>query len=207
METNNKIKKLTEKIHREGLEKANKEADEIISKAKDEAARIISKAEEDADSIRERADKEAGDIKEKFESEIRLSSRQAISSLRKEIGELIQAAVLKEPVEEAFDDSQFVSELLETVVKNWSPCDDDNELQVLLPEDKLKEVENFFRQRSSRVLNKGVNLKQYNGSGKGFEIMPDNGHYKISMTDEAFNSFLQEHFRKQTIDFLFGNNK
>ncbi len=207
METNNKIKKLTEQIHREGLEKANKEADEIISKAKEEAAGIISKAEEDADAVRNRAEKEATDMKEKFESEVRLSSRQAISSLRKEIGELIQASVLKEPVEEAFDDNRFVSELIATVVENWDPCDDNNELQVLLPGDRLEETENFFRQRSSRVLNRGVNFKEYNGPGKGFEIMPDNGHYKISMTDEAFNSFLQEHFRKQTLDFLFGNNK
>jgi V/A-type H+/Na+-transporting ATPase subunit E len=206
METNNKIKKLTEKIHREGLEKANKEAGEIINKAKEEADQIISKAKEEADSLRTRAGKEAEETKEKVQSELRLSSRQAISSLRKEIGELIQASVLKDPLDKTFDDSKFVSGLIEIMVENWKSGGEEVELEVLVPGDKLKEMEDYFRKRSAKILNKGVSLKEYNGSGKGFEIKPANGHYKIIMTDEAFNSFLQEHFREQTLDFLFGKD-
>lgn len=205
METHNKIKELTEKIHREGLEKANKEAEQIIEKARKEADEIISKAGEEADSIIKSARKEAEALSHKIKSDIRLSSQQAISNLRKEISELVQASVVKEPIDKAFNDSRFVTGLLETMVKNWNPCEAEGDLQVLLPKDKLKMMENYFRKKSSHVLNRGLSLKEYNGSGNGFEIRPKNGHYKISMTDEAFDRFLKEHFKTQTLEFLYGS--
>ncbi|MGM0666515.1 MAG: V-type ATP synthase subunit E family protein [Bacteroidota bacterium] len=205
MDTNNRIKELTDKIHREGLEKANRDADEIIEKARKEAEQIISKAGDEADSIIRSAKKEAEKLSHKIKSDVRLSSQQAIANLRKEISELVQASVMKEPIDEAFNDSSFVSGLLETMVKNWNPCEGEAELQVLLPKGKLKIVENYFRQKSGHVLNRGLSLKEYNGSGNGFEIRPKNGHYKISMTDEAFDRFLKEHFKSQTLEFLYGS--
>ncbi|MDZ7740175.1 MAG: hypothetical protein U5K32_14160 [Bacteroidales bacterium] len=204
METHNNIQKLTEKIHREGLEKAKMEADQILSRAQEEAAGIINDARKEAESIKENARKEAEDSSKKIRSELRLSSQQSILSLKKEISELVQAEVIKEPLEDAFNDKGFVRDLLSTVVSNWNACQDETDLQVLVPADKLKEVENFFREKTGRVLNKGLSVGQYNGSGNGFEIKPENGHYKINMTDEAFNRFLKEHFRPRTLDFLYG---
>jgi len=204
METHNKIKTLTDKIHREGLEKANIEAEKIIAGAREEAEKIINDARKEAGSITANARKEAEDISKKIRSEVRLSSQQAILNLRKEISELVQAEVLKEPLTEAFTDKTFVRDLLSTLVKNWNPCEGESDLQVLVPGDQMKEIENFFREKSGLVLNKGLSLRQYNGSGNGFEIQPKNGHYKINMTDEAFNSFLQDHFRPKTLDFLYG---
>lgn len=204
METHNNIQKLTEKIHREGLEKANKEAEIIIAGAKEEAEEIITNAKKEAESLKDKARKEAEDSSKKIKSELRLSSQQSISSLKKEISELIQAEVIKEPLQEAFNDNGFVRDLLSTVVSNWNACQEETDLQVLVPANKLKEVENFFREKTGRVLNKGLSLGQYKGSGNGFEIKPENGHYKINMTDEAFNRFLKEHFRPKTLEFLYG---
>ncbi|MFO7755132.1 MAG: hypothetical protein R6V34_04005 [Bacteroidales bacterium] len=204
METHNNIQKLTEKIHREGLEKANKEAEIIIARAKEEAGEIVTNAKKEAESIKENARKEAEDTSNKIKSELRLSAQQSISSLKKEISELVQAEVIKEPLQEAFSDNNFVRDLLSTVVSNWNANQEETDLQVLVPDDKLKEVENFFREKTGRVLNKGLSLGKYNGSGNGFEIKPENGHYKINMTDEAFNRFLKEHFRPRTLEFLYG---
>jgi V/A-type H+-transporting ATPase subunit E len=204
MDTNNRIKELTDKIHREGLEKANREAEEIIKNARAEADKIIGKAGEEADSIISSARKEAEELSHKIKADVRLSSQQAIANLRKQISELVQASVMKEPIDEAFNDSSFISGLLETMVQNWKPCNGEAELQVLLPKEKLKIVEDYFRKKSSHLLNRGLSLKEYNGSGNGFEISPKNGHYKISMTDETFDRFLKEHFKSQTLEFLYG---
>ena len=204
MEPNNKIKTLTDKIYHEGLEKANNEAEKIIAGAREEAEKIVNEARKEADTIRDNARKEAEDISKKITSEVRLSSQQAILTLKKEISELVQAEVLKEPLTEAFTDKTFVKELLSTLVKNWKPCEGESNLQVLVPGDQMKEIENFFREKSGMVLNKGLSLGQYKGSGNGFEIQPENGHYKINMTDEAFSHFLRDHFRPKTLDFLYG---
>ncbi|HDR67834.1 MAG TPA: hypothetical protein ENN61_02160 [Bacteroidaceae bacterium] len=199
-----KIKELTEKIRREGLEKANKEAEEIIEKARNEAGEIIHEAKKKADSIINTAKKQAEDISQRMTSEVRLSSQQAILNLKKEISELIQTSVLKEPLKQAFNDQKFVRTLLETLVKKWDPAKEEGGLQVFLPKDQLQETETYFRENLAGVLNKGLSLGEYRGTGKGFEIQPKEGHYKINITDEAFEIFLKEHFKPVTLDFLYG---
>ena len=52
-------------------------------------------------------------------------------------------------------------------------------------------------------LSNGIDLKEVSGIGAGFEIQPNNGHFKISMTDEAFRLFLKENLRPVAHKFLF----
>ncbi len=206
MEHNEKIKKLAEKIHREGVEKANEEAGRIIDEARREAEMIVNDAKEKAGSILADAKGKAEDFSRRMESEIRLSSQQALVNLKKEIAELIQAAVLKEPLKKAFNDQEFIRRLLETMVENWDPSGDDEELHVLLPQDHLEEMETYFREKSASLMNNGLKLDGYRGPGNGFEIRPNNGHYKINLTDEAFEIFLKDHFKPRTLEFLYGGS-
>ncbi len=199
-----KIKELTEKIHREGFEKANKESADIIEQAKNEAEAIISDAEKRADMIVQDARKQAEENARKIDAEVRLSSQQALINLRKEISELIRAGVLKEPLNQAFDDHHFIRKILETLVGNWNPCTDESDLQLMVPKEQLAEMDAYLKERSGRIMNKGLNLEKYSGTGKGFEIQPSNGHYKINVTDEAFETFLDEHFKPKTLEFLYG---
>lgn len=199
-----KIKELTSKIHREGVEKANKEASEIIQKAKKEAEELKSDARKEADKILDEAKKKSEDISRRIESEVRISAQQAIMNLRKEISELILASALKEPLSRAFDDQLFIRKLLETLVENWDSGKENKDLLAMLHKDQLAEMEEYLKTQSGMIMNKGLSLKEYNGSGKGFEIQPKNGHYKINITDEAFEVFLKEHFKPQTLDFLYG---
>lgn len=199
-----KIKELTNKIHREGVEKAHKEASEIIQSAKKEAEALKNEAEKEAENILLEARKKSEDISRRIESEVRISAQQAIMNLRKEISELIMASVLKKPLTQAFDDQLFIRKLLETLVENWSSEEENSELQVMLHKDQLAEMEDYLKTQSGMLMNQGISLKQYNGSGKGFEIQPKNGHYKINITDEAFEIFLKDHFKPQTLKFLYG---
>lgn len=199
-----KIKELTEKIHREGFEKANQESAEIIETANNNAEELIRNAEKRAELIIQQAKKQAEENARKIEAEVRLSSQQALINLKKEISELIQAGVLKEPLNQAFDDHHFIRKILETLVGNWNPCTDETDLHVMVPEDQLAEMDAYLKERSGRIMNKGLNLDRYSGTGKGFEIQPSNGHYKINVTDEAFETFLDEHFKPKTLEFLYG---
>ncbi len=53
------LKHLIEQIHREGVEKANEQADTIISQAKEKAAKIVAEAEEKAHSLLKKAQTES----------------------------------------------------------------------------------------------------------------------------------------------------
>jgi len=199
-----KLKELTEKIHREGFEKANEDSARIIETAHNEAEAITRDAEKRAEKIVQEAKKQAEENARKVEAEVRLSSQQALINLKKEISELIQAGVLKEPINQAFDDHHFIRKILETLVGNWNPCTDETDLHLMVPQEQLAEMDAYLKERSGRIMNKGLNLDKYTGSGKGFEIQPSNGHYKINVTDEAFESFLDEHFKPKTLEFLYG---
>lgn len=204
MEMHSKIKELTKKIQREGLEKANQEADKIIQEAKAEAEKLIKEAKAEADKIREDAKKSAVDFEDRMKSEVRMSQQQALANFKKEIVELIQVPLVKEPLEQSLNDREFMNKLLETMVKNWKSTEEDADLEVLLPKDQLESADKYLKNKVSGLLKNGLVIKEYPGIKKGFEIQSDKGHYKISLSDEAFEQFIKEHFKPRTVEFLFG---
>lgn len=204
MEMDNKIREIAEKIHREGLEKANQEAEQIINEAKKESERILAGARKEAEKILNNAGKEAEEFSEKIQSEIRIAHRQALEGLKLEITGLIQDNVISAPVRSGLEDKTFFLKLLETVVENWKDHSQDAALEVLLPSDQLESAENHFRSKVKELLDSGLAFKPVPGLSNGFEIRPKNGGYKISMTGEALVEFLSTYFRSKTRDFLFG---
>jgi len=207
MEMNHKIKEIADKIHREGVEKANREAGQIVGEAKQEAERIIADARRQAEEILRDAKTQEEDFSEKIRSEIRIAHRQAMAGLKKEITDLIQAGVIGESVRTGLEDHTFVLKLLESVVENWKNHASDPELEVLLPADQLENTEKQFRNKVNGLLNNSLVFTPVPGLSSGFEIRPQNGGYKISMTDEALEEFLRSHFRPRTAEFLFGGEE
>lgn len=204
METHNKIEELTRKIHREGLEKAQKEAEIILAEAKREALRMREDAIAEAEKIRSDAKTEAEKQSRLVHAELRTSMQRTIAHMKKEISELIQAEVIKKPLAESMNSKEMMSRLLETAIRNWNACSDDHDLKVLVPRDHLESAEAHLRKSMLEVMNNGLVLKSDPSVKSGFEIQPSNGHYKISMSDEAFELLIREHFRPRTLEFLFG---
>jgi len=203
MEHNNKIKDLTDKIYREGIEKANEEAQLVISKSKKEASIIIDDATKEAARIVNQAEKDALHIAERIKTDLRLSSQQSLGVLRKEITELIQVKVLEEPLQKAFKDHEFMQKMLEMVINKWDPMNGDSGLDVLIPKDKIEETEQYYIKKVGTLLNKGLSFTADQNLKNGFEILPKNGNYKICVTDSAFEAFLSTHFKESISEFLF----
>ncbi|MFW5877733.1 MAG: hypothetical protein ACOCUP_01340 [bacterium] len=207
MEMHSKIKELTEKIQREGLEKANSEAERIKQEAIAEAEKLLSDAKKESEKIRENAKKESEDFTERMRSEFKMSQQQALTNLKKEITDIIQTKTIGEPVKSGLEDKEFINKLLETLIKNWKDSHESMDLEILLPADQLEDTEKYLKKKMSDLMNNGLVVKEYPGIKGGFEIKPQSGHYKISMTDEAFEMFIKEYFKPKTVEFLFGGNE
>jgi V/A-type H+-transporting ATPase subunit E len=203
MEVNSKIKELTEKIRREGLEKAEAEASRIKEEAEKEALLIKENAENESAKILENARREADSYAEKVRADLRLSADQSLIKLRTDIRELLLDNLVKGPVENTMNDIDFITSLIKKVVENWKDCNEDASLMVLLPDDLYQEVQDQFRKTAGNLLNNGLTLKSSRDISGGFEIKPEGGRYKISFTDEAFEVFLKESFRPVAKSFLF----
>lgn len=200
-----KLQELTEKIYREGVNKANEEAEKILSEARSEAAGIIAEAEKRAEAIIGTARAEEAELRKNSLNELQLSARQAMSDLKQRIAEMIEAETISPETGAAFKDTNFIAEIMKSIIANWKPASGEPvDLEVLLPEEKQKELEEWFAGQAGNLLQKGVKVETTGKVKSGFLIGPAEGGYRISFTDEDFDSFFLTYLRPKLIEMLFG---
>jgi len=205
---NNKLELLTEKIYREGVIKAEEEAEHIIRLAKEKAKNIISEAKEREKAIIDQAHQTARELKQNVHSELKLSSRQFINTIKQKVSRLIESEVLSVPITTVFEDKSFIKEIIELVINKWHLEDPDSaSLSLLLPEaDKNILEEHFIREVRERF-NTGIDISFDPKMKTGFKISPENGNYRISFMDEDFIELFKTFLRPRLISFLFGTEK
>ncbi len=199
----NKLQELTQKLYNEGVEKANQEAEKILNDAKKEAEKIKSEAEKDAEKKIKDAEKKADEIKRNVESELSLAAKQTIRNVEQKITDTIVAKATDLPVKDAFNDSEFMKELILTAVKNWSPSDESMNLAVLLPEKMQKDFDDFFKSKAGKELKDGIELGFSENIKGGFKIGPADGSFQISFTQEDFANFFKAYLRPKTVEMLY----
>ncbi|MFP4620945.1 MAG: V-type ATP synthase subunit E family protein [Bacteroidales bacterium] len=199
-----KLQELTNKLYNEGVEKANEEANKIVEDAKKEADKIKNEAKKEADEIVSNARKESEDLKKNAKSEIELAAKQTLREVQKQITEMITMGVIKEPVKESMDDTEFIKELIETLIKHWSSQSDEQvNLAVTIPENKQKELQDYLENKAAQQLNAGIQVEISDRMKGGFSIGPADGSYKISFSEEDFENFFKSYLRPRTVEMLF----
>lgn len=199
-----KILELTEKIYNEGVEKAKKEADLIIANAKKEAENIINASKNKEKEIAEQAQKQADELKKNADSEIRLAARQFISNLKQQITGLVTTAQVATPVKSAFEDKEFVKNIILTIIKNWNPQKPEElNINLLLPKKEEKEFTDFFNNKAKELLDSGLEVNFEPNIKSGFKIGPKNGSYFISFTDKDFENYFINYLKDRTKKMIF----
>lgn len=197
----NKLQELTDKIYQEGLEKGNQEAKAIVDKANEEAKSIVESAKKDAEQILNEAKKKAEETLKNTESEIKLSSKQALIALKQEITDVINNSIIGSATGNAFD-VEFTKKMVETTLSNWSK-EQSADMSVILPQSQEEELTAYFTKSVKDMLDKGVELKFDPSIKSGFQVSPKDGGYKVSFTDEDFSAFFKQYLRPKLIDILF----
>ncbi len=199
-----KIAELTDKIYKEGVEKGEKEKETIIKSAEENAAQIKENANKEAEKIIENAKVKAEEMKRNMESEIKLSSQQAISSLKQKIVDILMVKAVEQNISVNLSDPDFIKEMIVTIVKSWKIGKNEGEtLEVLLPETSRIKLENSLKESIKNILGEGLSVSFSKNIKGGFQIGPKEGKFKISLTDEDFNEFFKEYLRPKTRLFLF----
>jgi V/A-type H+-transporting ATPase subunit E len=201
-----KIQQLTETIYNEGVEKARTEADAIIKEANEKAENIKKDAQKEADRIVEEANEKAEELKKQVDSEIKMTTNQAVSAMKQEITTLITMKVIQPSVKELFADTDYLKSLISDVVKGWIEKED-FDLKVILPEANREKLEKYFQNNLADELNKGLQVTFTKNMKSGFKIGPSDGSYIISFTDDDFTNFLKSYLRPKTSQLLFEEEK
>lgn len=193
-----KIDELTNKIYHEGVEKGKAEAQRIIEDAQAEAQRIIAEAQNKAQELAAEAEKKAAELDKNTKSELKLYTDQAVNALKSEITTLISDKLLKEGVQKATANTDFLGQFLVSLASRW---DEKEQMVISAPEaDKLKA---YFASHTKELLDKGLTINKINGKDVLFSVSPADGSYKINFGEEEFINYLKDFLRPQLIEMLF----
>lgn len=196
---NDKLQELTHKIYNEGLEKGRKEGEEIMEKAKKEADQILEEARKQADEMREKAEKEAEELRKNVNSELAISARQSVTAIKQNIAGLISDKAVKDALGKAFDDREFIKDIIGRLVENWSDIEkSDKDVLLFLPEKDRDKLGDALMAKAAKNIEGNLEIEFEEGIKSGFKIGPKDGSYKISFTEKDFEHFFKQYLRPRT---------
>jgi len=200
---NDKLQELTKKIYDEGLEKGQKEAQELVDNAKKEAEAIISKAKKEAGEIVAKAGAEADELKKNVNSEIVLASKQAISKVKQKVAELLSQKAVEQALDKTFDDKELIKTLITKIAEQWGEISkSDQGVLVYLSEKDKQQLEGFLMNKLANNIKQGFDVDFEEGIKSGFRIGPKDQSFKISFTEKDFETFFKQFLRPKTQKFF-----
>ena len=203
MENNdNKLDILTKKIYEEGIEKAQNDAKEIVEKAQNEANNIIKEAEAKANAILEKAQDESSTLRQKTETELNMSAKQAVASLKQQITNLISDKIAVDMTTAAFKDEDFVRELMSKIIEKWN-AEGNIDLKVIMNEKEKEEFEKYLLAKHKNLLDNNLTLVANSFQKEGFVIQPKDGSYKITFSEKVFEEFFNAYLKEYSKKLLF----
>ena len=200
-----KLQELTDRLYKDGVEKASQEAKGILEKAHQEAEALRAKAATEASSVVNSAKAEAEQLKSKALAEIKMAGEQAVATLKSEITNLLATSALSASVKSAVDDAAFVKDLVKDLLAKWDP--QNPEVALVLPEKKRADFDKLFQAKAGETLGKGVELKFETRMEGGFRLEPRDGSFVLSFTDRDFQQFFQSFLKVRAKEILFPSPK
>lgn len=193
-----KIQELTDKIRREGVEKGQEEAAQIIAQAKEQAAKIVADAKVQAEAIAAQAKKAAAELDQNTKSELKLYMGQAINALKSEITNIISDKVVAESVKKLTDDKDFLGKFTVALATEWAKQGD-----IVISSADAEGLKTYFAREAKALLDKGVKIEKVNGRQTLFTVEPADGCYRVDFGKEELESYFKNFLRPQLIEMLF----
>ncbi|WP_321343779.1 V-type ATP synthase subunit E [uncultured Draconibacterium sp.] len=199
-----RIKEITQKIYNEGITKAKDDAEQLLAEAKKKADAIIQSAKKTQEEIIRDAQKKAEEERNRNQAKLQLAARQFISQLKQQITALITTVQIETPINEAFNDNDFIKKVILTLIEKWDPEARENmDIQLLLPPNDQKQLTAFLQSKATEAMNNGVEISVDPKLKSGFRIGPKDGSYLISFTAQDFANYFKQYFKERTKKLLF----
>ncbi len=184
------LQALMERIQKDAVEKAELEANAIISKAKDKAAAIVKAAEDEAKAKLEQADKDAEAFTERCGRTLEQAARDLLLSVGKNLEKMI-LDLLSLQIEKSLDEST-VKNMLLSIAKSYS-----SDIEVDFSEADAKALSSFVMGEFAKQLKAGVTVESDKGVKFGFRIKLDGGKVSHEFTEQAMAESLSALLRPQ----------
>ena len=194
----NKIQALTDKIYREGVEKGNVEAKQIVAKAQEEAKQIVENARKEAEAILAAARKSADEMADNTKSELKLFAAQALNALKSEVASVVTNKLVTADVKAFASNKDYLQAFIVALATKWSADE-----PIVISTADAEGLKQYFAAKAKQLLDGKVEITQVNGMKALFTVAPADGSYKVTFGEEEFMNYFKEFLRPQLVDMLF----
>lgn len=199
----NKIQALTDKLYQEGLSKGKQEGERLLAQAEEQSRTLQEEARRKADEIIEKARKEAEDLRNNALTEIKITARQMISTLKNEVEEQLMNKVVQPGIHSAMEQQGFMQDLILKAVSTFASGNQVPDLQLILPEADRAKYDAFLKDLTGNVLKEGLSVAFDGDLQGGFKIENREGGYLLRFTEDDFLTLFKEYARPKLKQLLF----
>ncbi len=169
------VSELIDRIKSEGVEQAEKQAEQIVAAAEERAQAALDKARQEAAAIVAKAEQDRAKQEASGKEAVRQAARDTVLSVQ---GQL--TAIFKHVIESAAADALNESALQDAVmavITSWAK-DSGQNIDVIVSESDLSKVESSLRAKLVATLGEGAEIKASSAVAAGFRIASrDTGVY------------------------------
>lgn len=193
------LKRLIEKIQKEGIEAAQAQASKVEAEAQAQAQAIVLKAKEEANRLLEEAKLEIARQKETTMNLLRQAARDAVISLRQELLQKLSNVIKKETHQalKAKDLGDILFKLIKETCKEPG-----SNVEITLSKEDADKLTQAFISGFREELKKGITLKTSDEISGGFLISYDTGKSQFDFTDSALAEYLSQYVQGRLDDIL-----
>lgn len=194
------LQPLLDQIRKEGVDKAQAEAEDILSKAKDLAAKTVRDAEAKAKELIAKAETDAEVFTQRSIATLEQSARDVLITVGQGI-ENILSEIVTASVEEALG-IEVLEKIMVNMAKSCAELHGETRIELLVSEADQDELVKFFASKYSDKMVEGLELHVDNEILKGFKVSFADDHVYLDFTQEAIAEALTSFLRPKLADIV-----
>lgn len=194
------LQPLLEQIQKEGIEKAEKEASDIVAQAKEKAAQIVRDAEKKADELISKAETDSEVYTQRSTATLEQAARDVLIT----VGQGVEN-IISDIVAESTQDALKIDVLEQMMVKMAQACAEkhgETRIELLISEEDQKEMVKFFADKYREKMVHGIELHTDNEILKGFKVSFADDHVYLDFTQEAIAEALTTFLRPKLAEIV-----
>ena len=195
------LQNLLDKIQKDGVDKAETEAKEIVSSAKAKAKDIIADATKKAAELLKKAESDGESFQSRGEKALQQSARDVILSVSSAVDGMMQGLV-KDDVSKALEGDSMAKIVLEVVKAYSEHKSSDSRIEVILNDKQKKDITDHIKANCADKLKSGLEIKGDNSVISGFRISMPDANVQHDFSEEAITEALCQLLRPHLQDVV-----
>jgi V/A-type H+-transporting ATPase subunit E len=199
-----KIQKICDKLRRETLEPAEKEAQDIIEEARKKAEAMKAEAERHIEQMIKQARGQIEQERNVFHSALQQAAKQTVEGLRQEIEHKLFNEELQHVLEKQMGNPKIVAELINGIVRALEKEGLAIDLSAVIPRLVSPDDVNALLMDNvrNRLKNKALEVGGFAG---GAQVKLHDKKMTIDLTDQAIRELLANYVRKDFRNLIFSS--